>query len=151
MLFNIALDSLLKGIEKTCYNEGFPYYAGGIEKRAVVQAYADDVVLIAGSKKGLQDMLDMVGLFGRFTGIRPAQGKCVTFSITREFGRTAADMDHFNIDGIQIPNLHNGETFRYLGVPIGGRKTARLKGSEIQLEKVVRLARRIEESGLKLS
>lgn len=93
----------------------------------------------------------MVGLFGKHTGICPAQQKCVTYSVTREHGRTAADMNNLHIDNVIIPNLHLGETFKYLGTPIGSRKTARIEGSEAQLEKMLRLVTRLGRSGLKFS
>jgi hypothetical protein len=83
-LFNLCIDPLLKRLSK--YKKLLGYEFGHYLSRdsKIVQAYADDVLLFARDRRGLDKVLQIVEEFLEFTKIEINPDKCTAFKYTGE-------------------------------------------------------------------
>lgn len=121
MLFNCVIDRMLKKL-----HEGIGVDMGGVKTTAL--SFADDIILVASTKNGLQQSLDSaVGYLGS-CGLRVNANKCLIVGIRtvpRE-KKTVVDADAiFTIDGREVRALTGVDEFTYLGLPFtaDGRAT----------------------------
>ena len=83
-------------------------------------AYADDLVIIARSRRALQKLLDAASEAAHIVGFEFRPDKCATLSLTSTRHRaTFVEQKDFTVQGNHIPALAQEESYRYLGVPIG--------------------------------
>ena len=83
-----------------------------------ILAYADDLVLVSRSVKGLQFLLDRAGLAATLLGLMFKPAKCATLTLNCK-GGTKVLNTQYNVQNKIIPSLKKEEPYRYLGVPVG--------------------------------
>lgn len=71
LTFNIALDNLIRDLEK---HKEFGYQVGA--DHFTVQAYADDVLLISNSEHNMNRLIERVRRFTKESGMELATEKC---------------------------------------------------------------------------
>jgi hypothetical protein len=72
-LFNIRIDPLLRRLNGNYQDFGYKY---GHNKSIVAQAYADDLLIFADSKKSLDNLLQATDVFMRYARITFNTDKC---------------------------------------------------------------------------
>lgn len=112
LLFNMALDLVLANLPK-----GVGYR---LETELVsALAYADDLVLMAGSKVGLQSCIDAVDKFGQMMGLKLNHTKCSVLSMVPDGKRKKVHYlsdRTFKIGKRWLKQVSCVERWRYLGV-----------------------------------
>ena len=115
-LFNVVIDWALSTLNP----------AVGLDlasERLSHLAFADDIVLLASSRNGLQGQLDTLSLHLLDSGLSLSATKCKTLSIKVRRGRTKAwycdDLHPFKVAHESIPQLSVAETYKYLGLRFG--------------------------------
>lgn len=112
LLFNMAMDLILANLP--------PGVGYGLEgERVSALAYADDLVLLAGSKVGMQESINCVVQYGEMMGLRVNLGKSSVLSMIPNghlkkccylTGRT------FSVGRQKLRQVNCVERWRYLGV-----------------------------------
>lgn len=74
VIFNIALDNLIRDLEK---HKELGYQVG--TDRFTVQAYADDVLLISNSEQNMNLLIERVRRFTEESGMELATEKCTAY------------------------------------------------------------------------
>ena len=119
ILFNLTSELLIRSVisrseDKT--NIAFKLHNQSIS----ILAYADDLVIISRTKKGLQDLLDEISIVADVLKLTFRQDKCATLSLTSSKKESSKVSNYkFSVQNGEIPHLEKEETYRYLGVPIG--------------------------------
>lgn len=112
LLFNMALDLVLANLPK-----GVGYR---LETEPVsALAYADDLVLMAGSKVGLQSCIDAVDKYGQMMGLKLNHTKCSVLSMVPDGKRKKVHYlsdRTFKIGKRWLKQVSCVERWRYLGV-----------------------------------
>ena len=83
-----------------------------------ILAYADDLVLVRISTKGLQQLLDKAGLAATILGLIFKPSKCATLTLDCKGGTKVINKE-YNLQDKKLPVLKKEEPYRYLGVPMG--------------------------------
>ena len=112
ILFSIFINDLLEKLQKT--RHGFKL----AKKIISVLAYADDLILIAKTPKGLQSLLDIAGRWSRKNGMEFGLSKCLcaTFNAT---GSKIVDRYSFYLYGVKLENIYLKTTAeKYLGIQL---------------------------------
>ncbi|KAG7187555.1 hypothetical protein KM043_018892, partial [Ampulex compressa] len=114
LLFSIVMDRVIKSM---------PYEVGYTikEHRVNVLAYADDLILFASSKVGMQDLLRTVEEEARKYGLELNSAKCLAMSIQiagKDKKYKVQSTSQFKVNGEYIKQLGPTEGFRYLGIRI---------------------------------
>lgn len=105
LLFNLAMDPLIQALEET--GEGYQW-----DGRCVATlAFADDLVLLSGSDKGMT----VLESFCEVTGLRVQPKKCNGFMIKK--GTVLTDRS-WKVNGEILHQVQPGESVKYLGVEI---------------------------------
>ena len=122
ILFNLTLELLIRAVlakakekARERINE-IPATIYGIPFS--ILAYADDLVLVSRSKKGLQQLLDVAGLSANVLGLIFKPGKCATLTLDCKGGTKVINND-YTLQNKKLPALKKEEPYRYLGVPMG--------------------------------
>ncbi|XP_054720781.1 uncharacterized protein LOC129230408 [Uloborus diversus] len=105
LIFNITIDFLIRETQ-----ENGPTHN--------ILAYADDLVLVAGSHIDLQESLDKVCDLASRVGLRFNPGKCFSLHLGTS-ARVGARDTTFYLDGSPIPTLMDGSPGTFLGRPVG--------------------------------
>ena len=122
ILFNLTLEVLMRAVvEKAKENiqsrlNEIPATIYGVP--ISILAYADDLVLVSRSVKGLQMLLDKAGLAATILGLIFKPTKCATLTLNCKGGTKVINEDYF-VQGKKLPSLNREEPYRYLGVPVG--------------------------------
>ena len=126
MIFNIALDSLIRDLEG---QREYGYKVG--TNRFTVQAYADDVLLISNSEEGMNKLIERVRKFTEVSGMELAAYKCIAYV----YGITRAQARYYDADirigEKKIQVAEKNKTIRYLGAPITARRNDRMQENKI--------------------
>ncbi|KAG7197097.1 hypothetical protein KM043_012393 [Ampulex compressa] len=114
LLFSIVIDRVVKSM---------PHEVGYTikEHRVNVLAYADDLILFASSKVGMQDLLQTVVEEARKYGLELNSVKCLAMSIQiagKDKKYKVQSTSQFKVNGEYIKQLGPTEGFRYLGIRI---------------------------------
>lgn len=115
IMFNFVMDGMLKNLKS-----GIGVNVDGAHLN--VLAFADDIVLLASTKEGLQSLIDRVVDFLGDCGLDANAGKCVTLAVKTipKQKKTVIDSScKFKINNIQIPTLTATSEWTYLGVTFG--------------------------------
>ena len=119
ILFNLCIELILRRVKEAAAN----LKSGQCDHYGTLiscLAYADDLVLIARSKKALQTLLDAASDAANIVRFQFRPDKCATLSLTstRQHA-TFVEQRDFTVQGNHIPALAQEQSYRYLGVPIG--------------------------------
>lgn len=125
LLFNIAIEPLIRRISSLHRSEGIKVDDTVIS----IQAYADDVVLLSSSRRGLMNMICTLERFCRYAGMRLAEEKCSVISYIQQNGRRVQDGLPFKMNGIEIQSIPIMKFTEYLGAPISRMTNVRFKHS----------------------
>jgi hypothetical protein len=106
ILFDLAIDPLVRRIQSPSASEH------------QCTAYADDIAVLRDSPSELQEALDDTVDFAKRLGLRLNPEKSVTFHLS---GRTPRGMreTQFTINGAAVRHLMDGDSFKFLGNPVG--------------------------------
>lgn len=110
MLFNLAMDPLIQALEAT--GSGW----SGDGRAITTLAFADDLVLVSGSIRGMGRNLEILEAFCRLTGLKVQPRKCHGFYLDNG---TVNDCRPWEICGNRIHMVDPGDTVKYLGVEVG--------------------------------
>ncbi|CAI5791446.1 Hypothetical predicted protein [Podarcis lilfordi] len=105
-MFKLAMEPVVRYI--AARSTGFVLHGRKID----ILAYVDDLVLVASSRKGLQDALDAATEATRRVGLRFNTAKCASLHVRQ----CQVLPTEFTIQGEAMTRLQRGETFKYLGV-----------------------------------
>lgn len=114
ILFNITLDWVLSelpvAVGANIYGTRIPYLA-----------FADDILLTARSRVGLQVAMDILVRAAARVGLTPGVDKCATLAIVanKKMKTTVIDDRSFNIDGQEVVALQPQSFYKYLGTKMG--------------------------------
>jgi hypothetical protein len=153
ILFNMSIDPMLRRLSRFKRELGYEYGKFGETEFKIVQAYTDGVLLFARSREGLEKILELVKEFLEFTGIRLNPKKCTAF----KYGRGDKYVTNVQLKDVDtgnvtiLPWIEDNDVFKYLGIPLGKKKTGKLEYSHSLFNKVDLLLDRLEKSGLKIS
>ena len=146
LLFNLCLEPFIKGIKKLFKNESYMIKINENKKIYFsIQLYADDILLIANSKIGMERMLNFATQFCDYSKMILEPAKSMTFAYVLLNRRRTILSDNFNLNGIDIPKASLEQTVNYLGAPITARKIIKLKtANDIFQELKLKLSKIIE-------
>lgn len=119
ILFNLCIELILRNIKSKAatLKSGVCTHHGS---SVSCLAYADDLVVVARSKKALQSLLDAASESATILGFSFRPDKCASLSLTStRTTATTTEVNDYTIQGNHIPALQREESYRYLGVPIG--------------------------------
>lgn len=110
LLFNLAMDPLIQALEEKGIGMRF-------EGQAITTlAFADDLVLLSSSVRGMGRNLEILESFCQRTGLKVQPRKCHGFLLDKG---TVNDCQPWEIGGTPIHLIEPGKTVRYLGVEVG--------------------------------
>jgi hypothetical protein len=151
LLFDLAIDPLLKAVESLHREDGYSMLIGSENIVTSIQAYADDILLFSESKEGMDNILKTVELFGEYANIRLNPKKCQAFYKCGRNEREGEAPENIKIYGEDLEYVNINEVIKYLGTPVGARKNAKLNFAESKVESFRKHLNRIMDSGLKIS
>ncbi|GFR03036.1 retrovirus-related Pol polyprotein from type-1 retrotransposable element R2 [Trichonephila clavata] len=104
-LFNLVINKTLKEVQ------------GAADEKKIL-AFADDLVLLANDQGELQSLLDLTCASLRKLQLSLNPDKCATLHLS---GQTPVGSrpTRFHINEVEIRSLNDGESFQYLGKPVG--------------------------------
>ena len=147
LLFNMCLEPLLHTIRCRNSTDGLIYGA----HRLQVQAYADDVVLLAETPNGMRNLLDTTAAFMQksLMSINPAKCVCASYMINKD--RRRCSIPSMQINGEDIKCLTLAESCRYLGSPLAANAKTRIKANEIHVTETEILLEKVLNSELAIN
>jgi hypothetical protein len=108
-------------------NNEYGYYTKSLG-RTYIQAYADDIVLVDETARGLQKQINPCENFFKFANIKLNPGKCEVFKVSHD----KEIQPNIVISQVEKSYLPNAEFINYLGVPLGSKRSGAFKyGSKI--------------------
>ena len=146
LIFNFCMNPLLSKIEEE--GEGYKIKEGCYLK---IQAYADDIILFAGTREGLQRNLDIVDEYLRYAKVMVNTNKCHTMSYVYRNRKRCYEEEPFTIAGENIPVSNLAESIEYLGTDVTTSNKIRKHGVEDTINKVKNLIKQISSSKLMLN
>lgn len=126
ILFNLVIDRLLRSL---------PAHIGarldGVPVNAI--AFADDMVLMASTPAGLQELLDVLTAYLSSCGMSLNPAKCLSLSLKGQPKSKTLVVEHrsFNIDGTRFPFIQRGESWKYLGIIFDANGRTRFRADEV--------------------
>ena len=119
LLFNCIIDKVLSSLpDRTGYTLKHPTDSTSSSINSI--AFADDLVLIASTRNGLQELLDITTSSLHESGLHLNPDKCKSLSIlplSKDKKFKVADTP-FYVDDRAIPSTGFEETITYLGLPV---------------------------------
>lgn len=111
LLFNLVVDSVISKLPET-----IGAMIDGC--RINVVAFADDILLFAQTREGLQELMGSADAELKKYGLKINSAKSVSIGIKAigKTKKTMIDSKPFLIDGREVPALKRTDTWRYLGV-----------------------------------
>lgn len=150
ILFNLCLEPLLEALNKVHSDDG---YKIGNDK-VKVQAYADDIILIAEDAKSMNSMLETCSRFCKYTKMELEPTKCIIYGYMFDQHRRCRyqlDEGEIVLNSIPLKVAEIGTSIRYLGVAIGARKSARQSISRMIKEEFIMKLNKIMSSCLSIT
>ena len=145
LLFNACLDPLLTHIERHNHDDGIKFTHNDTEYTITAQAYADDVVLIARDIDSARHEISSLEEFAARTGINIAPHKCMAIM------RTHTENPQIQICGTNIPIRRTSESITYLGAPISGNKSTRIKFASPEMSEAMNKVKLLFKSQLTIT
>jgi hypothetical protein len=141
LLFNICVDPLISFIRKS---EELGNNASEVGP-TVIQAYADDMILVADSAENLQILINRAKSFFNIANIKLNPNKCEVFKVNGK-----GTDDNIIIDGVE--KLYITDNFaQYLRIPLGSRKLCKTKFIEAKIQRVYEDLDKAEFCGLAIN
>ena len=142
-LFNLCVEGLLERLTKQ-EQDGFEIG----DRSITVQAYADDILLISDTEKGLTNLATTLERFCRVSKLTINVDKCRTMSyvVTPE-SRTMVDAT-FELHGQPVRTVSLNDYMEYLGNPIAVTKQAKMEHARERILQVMGMVDRIRMSQL---
>lgn len=113
IIFDLVIDSVVRAAADIG-DVGYDMFGNAFN----ILAYADDLALIADTPEGMRRLLTAVELEAASVGLHFNPAKCATLHISRgALGRVLPT--RFELEGLPVPSLAEGEPYRHLGVPTG--------------------------------
>ena len=112
LLFNLALDPLIQSLNSL--GDRYTRLSG---RSVTTLAFADDLVIVSGSWRGMSDNLRILEAFCKLSGLSIQVKKCHGFLIKPSASSyTINDCSPWSINGIPLHFIGPGESEKYLGV-----------------------------------
>ena len=146
LIFNFCMNPLLTKLE----NEGDGYYINE-DCKLSVQAYADDIVIFAGTREGLQHNLCIVEEFLNYSKVMVNTNKCHTLAYVYRNRERLYEDEPFTIAGDNIPVSNLAESVEYLGIDAATTNNIRKNGALSGITKTIELIEKIGKSMLTLN
>jgi hypothetical protein len=141
LLFNICVDPLLSFIRK--FDEAD--YSTSELGSTTIQAYADDMLLVANSAEKLQILINRAKSFFDFANIKLNPAKCEVFRVNER-----SKDQNIIIEGVEKQYVTDSFV-KYLGIPLGSRKLCKTKFLESKIQKVLEELDKAEFSRLAIN
>lgn len=112
LLFNLVLDALVKQLKATVIGVNL---SGA---RLAVSAYADDIILFASTKQGLQHNLDLSSRLLKCCNLAINPNKSFALSVLGDGKNKKSKVINagLEVDGAPLPSIGVGQSFKYLGL-----------------------------------
>lgn len=125
VLFNLIIDEMIK-----YQDNDIGVCIGNMQVN--IMAFADDLILIASTQRGLQHLIDQTTKYLYNTGLEMNASKCCSIaikSLAKQKLAFISDRTKFSIMGKAIPVLSRADQMTYLGVPFSpeGRLTSNVR------------------------
>ena len=117
LLFNLCFNTLMTTVSDLRYQQsGYMWgTAGGKSHWRSWLQFADDAALIAHDSKGAQSLLDVSVAWCAWAEMTLRIDKCSSFGMTKRSGQYVQIEPGLFVNGVQIPPIKIGESFKYLG------------------------------------
>jgi hypothetical protein len=149
LLFNLCIEPLLQLIHRANKGEGAYVRVGDSNVEFLIQAYADDILLISQESRGIESMLKSLNAFVKWSKMEVNADKCVTASYVHDSrGHRCSLEDNFILQKKKIPNLTLSQSLKYLGSPVTARRTVKLQTVESKVQEMKTLLEKIIKSPL---
>ena len=146
LIFNFCMNPLLNKVEQ----DGAGYYIS--DKCSLkIQAYADDIIIFAGTRDGLQRNLNIVNSFLNYAKVMVNTNKCHTMSYVYRNKRRYYEEEPFQIAGENIPVSDLSQSVEYLGTDATTTSRIRKHGAMQAVNDTKRLIKKIGASMLSLN
>ena len=146
LIFNFCMNPLLSKVEEI--GEGYKIKDGCFLK---IQAYADDIIIFASTREGLQTNLNIVDEFLRYAKVTVNTNKCHTMSYVYRDRKRYYEEEPFQIAGEDIPVSNLAESIEYLGTDATTTNRIRKHGVLAGIERMKDLVKQIANSMLTLN
>lgn len=137
IIFNLVIDEILANIPDIY---GYSLLGGNVN----ALAFADDLVLLASTKEGLQDTMDGVVRDMALYSLSPIPAKCLALSLVpsgRDKKMKTITSRTFRISGCYIPQIGVMDTWKHLGIVFCHKgPTAPVIDMRVPLERIERAA-----------
>ena len=147
LLFNICLDPLLKLINEENEEAGYKVE----DNTFIVQAFADDVILVSGSRDGMSDIIKTCERFCNLTGMKIAPQKCQWISYMLKDGKRVSSSIPLRINNEDINSIDIDDCIIYLGAPIAFNKQVKMKKTREKISDIKMEIQKIVHSPLALT
>ena len=147
LLFNICLDPLLKLINEENEEAGYKVE----DNTFIVQAFADDVILVSGSRDGMSDIIKTCERFCNLTGMKIAPQKCQWISYMLKDGKRVSSSTPLRINNEDINSIDIDDCIIYLGAPIAFNKQIKMKKTREKISDIKMEIQKIVHSPLALT
>jgi hypothetical protein len=122
-----------------------------IEKRKVIQAYADDLLVFADTRDHLNTLVDGLIQFTEYAHIIFNPKKCkILIHKAEKILITPLSLQDANGTEQEVEVCNIKDTIKYVGVPLSTRKVSKLKFNKNRIEKTMNILERLRYSGLKI-
>jgi hypothetical protein len=112
---------------------------------SVIQAYADDMILVSNSEENLQKLINRAKSFFDFANIKLNPRKCEVMVVN------PTDEENNNIiNGVMKQYMAKNSFIKYLEIPLGSIKLSKTKFLEVKVQKVLEELDKVEFSGFAL-
>ena len=147
ILFNMALNPLLEELNNKHLEEGYSFKEG----YNVVQAYADDLILLSDNKANLIKLIHTVERFMSYMKISINPSKCIKLGYVQDGNRRTFDASEIYICNEVVPTYSLQDTITYLGTQLGVSKIAKLKTTSQTINQAIKRVEKIGVSALRLN
>ena len=144
-LFNLCLEPLLQAIQIRNKDDGI-IIEDEINNEVLrfnIQAYADDIILMSSSEKGINNMLRTVEEFCSLSGMTLAPKKCRAFCYTYLDRNRHSISTEFKINNEIIPQVSLLSSIQYLGIPVACARAPKkaharqiINGISLEIDKI---------------
>ena len=131
LIFNMSIDSLVQLAADQADRCGYSMYG----RKYSVLAYADDLALMAGSPKEMQDLLSLIGEAALGLGLKFKPSKCASLHLGGANQMVLPSV--FTIHGDTPVVMNEAGRYKHLGVPTGYSSFVDIDSSAEELGMVV--------------
>jgi hypothetical protein len=149
LLFNLCLEAFIEAIHKRHAGEGVQVEVEEGKEEVLMQAYADDIILLSSKPEHVQRMLRTLEEFTKWSRMDVNTAKCATASYLIDRAKHRCSLaEELTFNGNRIPNLTLGQSMKYLGTAVAARRSVKLESIRAKLAEARLLVKRIVKSKL---